>query len=40
MPLPAEAVVIGTRNSALARRQTTRVVDLLTEAWPGLSCVV
>jgi hydroxymethylbilane synthase len=40
MPLPGEAVVIGTRNSALARRQTTRVVDLLTEAWPGLSCEV
>jgi len=37
---PVEAVVLGTRSSALARRQTERVVELLREAWPGLGCEV
>src|SRR5438093_5762873 len=37
---PAEAVVVGTRRSALAQRQTARVVELLEAAWPGLSCEV
>jgi hydroxymethylbilane synthase len=37
---PVEAVVLGTRKSALAQRQTARVVELLEEAWPGLSCQV
>jgi hydroxymethylbilane synthase len=37
---PVEAVVLGTRNSALAQRQTAHVVELLEEAWPGLSCDV
>ena len=37
---PVEAVVLGTRDSALARRQTERVVELLREAWPGLECEI
>jgi hydroxymethylbilane synthase len=37
---PVEAVVVGTRGSALARRQTERVVELLIAAWPGLECEV
>jgi hydroxymethylbilane synthase len=32
------AIVVGTRGSALARRQTARVIELLEGAWPGLSC--
>lgn len=31
---------IGTRGSALARRQTDRVVELLQEHYPGLACEV
>ena len=37
---PVEAVVLGTRSSALARRQTERVVELLRAAWPGLECEI
>jgi hydroxymethylbilane synthase len=37
---PVEAVVVGTRGSALARRQTGRVVELLVAAWPRLECDV
>jgi hydroxymethylbilane synthase len=33
---PLEAVVVGTRSSALALRQTELVVQLLEAAWPGL----
>ena len=33
---PLEAVVVGTRRSALALRQTELVVQLLEAAWPGL----
>jgi len=36
--LPVSAVTVGTRGSALARCQTERVIELLTEAWPGLVC--
>jgi hydroxymethylbilane synthase len=36
---PVPAVVLGTRNSALARRQTALVIELLRSAWPGLECV-
>jgi len=36
--LPQSAVTVGTRGSALARRQTERVIELLAEAWPGLVC--
>lgn len=32
------AVVIGTRGSALARRQTALVIELLRAAWSGLEC--
>jgi hydroxymethylbilane synthase len=32
------AVVIGTRGSALACRQTALVTELLRAAWPGLEC--
>ena len=35
---PVAAVVVGTRGSPLARRQTALVVDLLRAAWPGLDC--
>ena len=35
---PKGAVVVGTRRSALARAQTVRVIELLTESWPGLEC--
>jgi hydroxymethylbilane synthase len=35
---PSEAVVVGTRGSALARRQTARVIELLRAAWPELEC--
>jgi len=35
---PVAAVVVGTRGSPLARRQTALVVDLLRAAWPGLEC--
>ena len=38
MTLPVSAVTVGTRGSALARCQTERVIELLTEAWPGLVC--
>jgi hydroxymethylbilane synthase len=31
-------IVVGTRGSALARRQTARVIELLESAWPGLAC--
>ena len=34
------SVTIGTRDSALARAQTARVVELLEAAWPGLRAVV
>jgi len=37
---PVSAVTVGTRGSALARRQTERVVHLLEAAWPGLVCEV
>ena len=37
---PVEAVVLGTRGSALAQRQTAHVVELLRTAWPGLRCEV
>ena len=30
--------MVGTRRSALARRQTALVVELLEAAWPGLAC--
>lgn len=30
--------MVGTRRSALARSQTTRVIALLQAAWPGLEC--
>ncbi len=33
-----EAVIVGTRGSTLARRQTARVVELLERARPGLAC--
>jgi len=33
---PVEAVVLGTRKSALALRQTGHAVELLQAAWPGL----
>ena len=33
-----EAVIVGTRGSTLARRQTARVIELVEGAWPGLSC--
>jgi len=33
-----EAVIVGTRGSTLARRQTARVVELLQETWPDLAC--
>jgi hydroxymethylbilane synthase len=32
------AVVIGTRGSTLARRQTALVIELLRNAWSGLEC--
>jgi hydroxymethylbilane synthase len=35
---PVATVVVGTRRSALARQQTARVIDLLTDAWPELVC--
>ena len=35
---PVAAVVVGTRGSLLARRQTALVVDALRVAWPGLEC--
>lgn len=35
---PLVAVVIGTRRSPLARRQTAKVVELLAAAWPALGC--
>jgi hydroxymethylbilane synthase len=37
---PVEAVVLGTRKSTLAQRQTASVVELLQAAWPGLTCEV
>lgn len=37
---PVEAVVLGTRRSALAQRQTAQVVELLRRAWPGLACEI
>jgi hydroxymethylbilane synthase len=37
---PVQAVVVGTRRSALARRQTDRVIEALREAWPELVCEV
>jgi len=37
---PPAAVTLGTRASNLARVQTESVVELLTAAWPGLSCDV
>jgi hydroxymethylbilane synthase len=37
---PRVAAVIGTRRSALAQRQTGRVVELLEAAWPGLTCEI
>lgn len=33
---PREAVVVGTRGSSLARRQTAHAAELLRAAWPGL----
>jgi hydroxymethylbilane synthase len=39
-PSRVAALVIGTRRSALAQRQTQRVVELLAAAWPELACVV
>jgi hydroxymethylbilane synthase len=35
---PVVAVVVGTRGSPLARRQTALVVEMLRAAWPGLEC--
>ena len=35
---PLAAVVVGTRGSPLARRQTALVIELLHAAWPGLEC--
>jgi hydroxymethylbilane synthase len=40
VPPQAAVIAIGTRKSALARRQTARVAELLSEAWPDLSCEV
>lgn len=37
-PPPVAAVVIGTRGSALARRQTAAVIELLQRAWAALEC--
>jgi hydroxymethylbilane synthase len=37
---PLAAVVVGTRGSTLAARQTQLVVELLEAAWPGLGCEV
>jgi hydroxymethylbilane synthase len=34
----APAVVLGTRGSKLARRQTALVIELLQKAWTGLRC--
>lgn len=33
-----EAVIVGTRGSSLARRQTACVIELVAGSWPGLSC--
>lgn len=38
MKLLKKRLVIGTRTSKLAVWQTRRVVELLSEAWPGLEC--
>ena len=35
---PVTAVVVGTRGSLLARRQTALVVESLRALWPGLEC--
>jgi hydroxymethylbilane synthase len=35
---PVAAVVVGTRGSPLARKQTALVIELLRAAWPGLEC--
>ena len=35
-----EQLIVGTRSSALARRQTEMVVAALQAAWPGLSIVI
>jgi hydroxymethylbilane synthase len=35
---PPAAVVVGTRGSPLARRQTGLVIEALRAAWPGLDC--
>jgi hydroxymethylbilane synthase len=35
---PVAAVVVGTRGSPLARRQTALVVERLRAVWPGLEC--
>jgi hydroxymethylbilane synthase len=37
---PLEAVVLGTRGSALALRQTERAVELLRAAWSALECEI
>lgn len=37
---PVRAVVVGTRKSTLAVRQTELVVRLLEAAWPGLVCEI
>jgi hydroxymethylbilane synthase len=38
VPPQAAVLVVGTRGSALARRQTEHVVELLRAAWPELAC--
>jgi hydroxymethylbilane synthase len=38
VPPQAAVLVIGTRRSALAQRQTELVVELLRAAWPDLGC--
>jgi hydroxymethylbilane synthase len=35
---PVPAVVVGTRGSPLARRQTALVIELLRTAWPSVEC--
>jgi hydroxymethylbilane synthase len=40
VPPQTAVVVIGTRRSALAQRQTARVVELLRAAWPRIECEV
>ncbi len=40
MTSPVPTLIVGTRRSALARRQTAAVIELLEGAWPSLECEV